>query len=76
MLAALLLAGIVAAPLGSVWEAQIVREPSPVGSSDNFAPYGNGGSVLQNAKVTPFTGAGGGMPRFLRRRFVAHGISL
>ncbi|MCI4335725.1 MAG: hypothetical protein L3K17_00800 [Thermoplasmata archaeon] len=55
---------LVAAPIGSLWEAQIVRQPSPLGNSDNFAPYGNGGSVLQNAHVTPFDGAGGATYNF------------
>lgn len=55
---------LVAAPLGSLWEADLIRQPSPVAASDNFLPYGNGGSVLQNATVHPFTGGGGGTYNF------------
>jgi hypothetical protein len=51
---------LVSAPLASLVEAQALRSPSPAASSDNFLPVGSGGSVLQNARVSPFTGPGGG----------------
>lgn len=55
---------LVAAPLASTFYADTIRQPSPTASSDNYAPYGAGGSVLQNAQVHPFTGAGGGTYNF------------
>lgn len=51
---------LISAPLASLVEAQALRSPSPSASSDNFLPTGNGGSVLQNAHVNPFTGPAGG----------------
>ncbi len=51
---------LVAAPLGSLWEAQIIRAPSPTANSDPALPWGNGGSVLQGASVSPFAGDAGG----------------
>ncbi|HZY91692.1 MAG TPA: zinc ribbon domain-containing protein [Thermoplasmata archaeon] len=55
---------LIAAPVGSLWEAQLIRAPSPAANSDAVLPYGNGGAVLQDAKVTPFAGASGGVFNF------------
>lgn len=55
---------LVAAPIASAAYADTIRQPSPTASSDNYSPYGSGGSVLQNAQVHPFTGAGGGTYNF------------
>lgn len=55
---------LVAAPVGSLWEADLIRQPSPTAASDTYLPYGNGGAVLQNAQVHPFTGSGGGTYNF------------
>ncbi|HYK93625.1 MAG TPA: hypothetical protein VEY07_06250, partial [Thermoplasmata archaeon] len=50
---------LIAAPVGSLWEANLIRQPSPLANSDSALPYGNGGSILQGATVTPFAGGGG-----------------
>lgn len=55
---------LVAGPIAGAFYAQEIRQPSPLASSDNYAPYGSGGPVLQNAQVHPFTGAGGGTFNF------------
>lgn len=59
-----LVAMLIASPLISVLYANEYRAPSPVASSVSSLPYGNGGSVFDNAKVTPFTGNGGGTYHF------------
>lgn len=51
---------LVAAPLTSLADAQAIRVPSPAYSSDATPPSGNGGSVLDQAIVNPYTGASGG----------------
>lgn len=55
---------LVAAPIAAVGYTSEIRQPSPVASSDTYAPYGSGGAVLQNAQVHPFDGAGGGTYNF------------
>lgn len=55
---------LVAAPVASVWEADLIRQPSPAASSDTGLPYGSGGAVLQGATVSPFAGADGGAYNF------------
>jgi hypothetical protein len=50
---------LVSAPVASLWEAQLLRQPSPTASSDAALPYGNGGSVLQDAQVSPFAADSG-----------------
>lgn len=55
---------LITAPVFSVLYADELRQPSPLASSSSDPPYGNGGSVLQNAHVTPFTGAAGGTYTF------------
>jgi hypothetical protein len=44
------------APVTTALSTEMYRAPSPIVASSNSAPYGYGGSVLQNAYVTPFTG--------------------
>ncbi|MCI4349689.1 MAG: hypothetical protein L3J93_05685 [Thermoplasmata archaeon] len=60
----LALAGVVAlllgAPVFSAAYAYELRQPSPWANSNPTAPDGHGGSVLQHAHVTPFTGTAGG----------------
>jgi hypothetical protein len=64
----LALAGLIillaSAPVFSVAYASQLRVPSPTASSDPAAPYGNGNAVVQNATVTPYTGAAGGTYTF------------
>jgi hypothetical protein len=55
---------LVAAPIASAWEAQMLRVPSPSANSNPNAPYGNGGAVLQGSGVTPYTGGSGGAYNF------------
>jgi hypothetical protein len=55
---------LIAAPLASVGEATILRTPGPDISSASQLPYGKGGSVLQGAHVTPYTGPQGGLYTF------------
>jgi hypothetical protein len=50
---------LVAAPVAAVFEAQNLRAPSPPAASADQPPYGQNGSVLSDAKVTPFTGVAG-----------------
>jgi hypothetical protein len=52
---------VVAAPIVAAASSSLLREPTPPVSSDNFLPAGNGCAVLQNASVTPYTGAVGNM---------------
>ncbi len=64
----LVLFGIVvllaAAPLATLADNQAIRAPSPAYASSTAAPYGNGGSVLQGALATPYTGLPGGVYEF------------
>jgi hypothetical protein len=64
----LALAGLVillaSAPVFSVAYASQLRVPSPSEGSNPSAPYGNGQAVVQNATVTPYTGAAGGTYTF------------
>lgn len=55
---------IAVAPVAAVYDAGTLRTPSPPASSSDQLPYGNGGAVLQNASVSPFTGAAGGKYTF------------
>src|ERR1700686_1046044 len=50
---------LVAAPLTTLLVTEQVRTPAPGPSSSNLPPFGYGGSVLQNAHVSPYTGAAG-----------------
>jgi hypothetical protein len=56
----LALAGLVvillATPIASAAYTQEILTPTPAASSSASLPAGNGGAVLQNAYVTPFTG--------------------
>lgn len=77
------LAGLVVLLIGAglygVLIAQELRTPAPTASSNPATPYGNGGSVLQGASVSPYTGASGGsyqftvtlMPQFIPRNQTA-----
>jgi len=47
---------LVAAPLASAVYTNQIRMPSSPADSPAVLPFGNGGSVLQNAQVNPFTG--------------------
>ncbi len=51
---------LVAAPLAALYEAQVFRQPSAAASSASGLPWGDGGSVLQEAVVSPFTLDNGG----------------
>lgn len=55
---------LISAPIFSVIYANELRLPSPSASSNPASPYGNGGAVIQDAKVTPFDGAQGGTYNF------------
>ena len=55
---------LISAPIFSVVYANELRVPSPAASSNPSLPYGNGGSVVQDAKVNPFVGAEGGKYNF------------
>ncbi len=50
---------LVVAPLATVVFTQELLVPSPAASSSPVAPFGAGGSVLQNANVGPFIGTAG-----------------
>jgi hypothetical protein len=50
---------LVAAPISAVLETQMLLVPSPPASSFDRLPYGNGGAVLQNATVSPFSAPSG-----------------
>ncbi|MCI4368754.1 MAG: hypothetical protein L3K09_04245 [Thermoplasmata archaeon] len=53
----ILLAPIMAGPIF----AYTARQTSPAAASSSDLPYGNNGSILQNAVVRPFTGPAGGV---------------
>lgn len=50
---------LLVAPLANVALTQQIMTPIGASSSSNSAPVGNGGSVLQNALVTPYVGGTG-----------------
>jgi hypothetical protein len=50
---------LLVAPLANVVLVQELMTPIPPVSSGNGAPVGNGGSVLQNASVSPYVGGTG-----------------
>ncbi|HEV2166547.1 MAG TPA: hypothetical protein VGS23_06195 [Thermoplasmata archaeon] len=55
---------LISAPIFSVVYANELRVPSPAASSNPSLPYGHGGSVVQDAKVSPFVGPEGGQYNF------------
>ncbi|MGI0132692.1 MAG: hypothetical protein ACREDK_06345 [Thermoplasmata archaeon] len=55
---------LIASPIASVIATEQFRTPAPASSSSNQAPDGYGGAVLENARVTPYTGAGGAIYHF------------
>lgn len=70
---------VAAAPVASLLETQMLRQPSPSASSDSVLPYGEGGSVLSAAHVDPFTGAAGGSYTFsvtVNSQYVPRGLTL
>ncbi len=50
---------LVLAPVANVYFTDQLLAPVPAASSSPAAPDGNGGSVLQNATLSPFTGGAG-----------------
>jgi hypothetical protein len=50
---------LLVAPLANIALTQQIMTPVGASSSSNGAPVGNGGSVLQNALVTPYVGGTG-----------------
>jgi hypothetical protein len=54
-----LVALLVAIPVASLIEVEMLRAPSGAASSSSGYPYGNGAPVVSNAVVSPFTGADG-----------------
>lgn len=55
---------LIASPLASVLATEQFRTPAPGAASSSQAPDGYGGSVLQNARVVPYTGAAGAIYQF------------
>ncbi|MCI4335064.1 MAG: hypothetical protein L3K04_05515 [Thermoplasmata archaeon] len=50
---------LLSAPVAGALETNLIFTPSPSASSANTLPGGNGGSILQNASVGPFSGGPG-----------------
>jgi hypothetical protein len=55
---------LIATPAFTFYYTQELRTPSSPGSSDPNPPNGNGNSVLQDARVSPFLGNGGDIFKF------------
>ncbi|MCI4363427.1 MAG: hypothetical protein L3K13_03880 [Thermoplasmata archaeon] len=50
---------LLSSPVAGALETNLAFSPSPVATSSAVLPDGNGGAVLQNASVGPFSGASG-----------------
>ncbi len=55
---------VITAPVFTVIYTDELRVPTPAVTSNGAAPYGNGQPVIQDALVTPFVGAAGGLYNF------------
>ncbi|HEY6237588.1 MAG TPA: hypothetical protein VIZ68_00185, partial [Thermoplasmata archaeon] len=55
---------LIAAPIATLAETGSLRAPVPSASSSTGFPFGNGGPVLDQAVVNPFTGEQGGFYNF------------
>ena len=55
---------LIAAPVATLFETQMLRTPAPLSTSSDQLPWGAGGPVLANASVHPYLGNPAGIYNF------------